>query len=186
MCDRVHRRRHLRDLHRGLRRDVARSGVVATAVAAGCGEARELRVWGGADRTGLDPVSRRFLSRCNRFYRLRRAGRVPVAVDVDPQHRRHAGVLGDGRVRRNPVAGLGVRVPRGSARVEVKPPVPQIPPPVWTEFKDLQEWEKYHQERTGGDRTSNTLAAIADSIHHMPGGWIVTTSTEKVFNWARK
>ena len=31
--------------------------------------------------------------------------------------------------------------------MEIKAPTPQIPPPVWTEFKDLQEWEKYHQER---------------------------------------
>jgi len=70
--------------------------------------------------------------------------------------------------------------------VEVKAPTPQIPPPVWREFKDLQEWEKYHQERGTDDKTSNALAAIADTIHHMPGGWIVTTTTEKVFNWARK
>ena len=70
--------------------------------------------------------------------------------------------------------------------MEVKPPVPQIPPPVWTEFKDLQEWEKYHQERADDDKSSNTLASIADAIHHMPGGWIVTTSTDKIFNWARK
>ena len=47
--------------------------------------------------------------------------------------------------------------------MEVKAPTPQIPPPVWREFKDLQEWEKYHQERAPDDKTSNTLAAIADS-----------------------
>ena len=70
--------------------------------------------------------------------------------------------------------------------MEVKPPIPQIPAPVWSDFKDLQEWEKYHQERPTDDKTSNALAAIADAIHHMPGGWIVTTSTEKIFNWARK
>jgi NADH-quinone oxidoreductase subunit B len=70
--------------------------------------------------------------------------------------------------------------------MEVKRPVPQVPAPVWTEFKDLQEWEKYHQERADDDRTSNTLAAIADTIHHIPGGWIVTTTTDKIFNWARK
>jgi NADH-quinone oxidoreductase subunit B len=70
--------------------------------------------------------------------------------------------------------------------MEVKPPIPQVPPPVWTEFKDLQEWEKYHQSRAEDDKTSNALASIADAIHHMPGGWIVTTSTEKIFNWARK
>jgi len=68
----------------------------------------------------------------------------------------------------------------------VKPPVPQIPPPVWTEFKDLQEFEKYRQHRADDDKTSNALASIADAIHHMPGGWIVTTSTDKIFNWARK
>ena len=63
--------------------------------------------------------------------------------------------------------------------MEVKPPIPQIPPPVWTEFKDLQEWEKYHQERATDDKTSDALAAIADTIHHMPGGWIVTTTDRK-------
>jgi len=70
--------------------------------------------------------------------------------------------------------------------MEVKPPIPQVPPPVWSEFKDLQEWEKYHQSRSLDDKTSNALASIADAIHHMPGGWIVTTSTDKIFNWARK
>ena len=70
--------------------------------------------------------------------------------------------------------------------MEVKPLIPQIPAPVWTEFKDLQEWEKYHQERPTGDQTSNALASIADAVHHMPGGWILVTSTENIFNWARK
>src|SRR5262249_22818538 len=74
----------------------------------------------------------------------------------------------------------------GRARVEVKPPLPQIPAPVWGDFKDLQEWEKYHQERPTDDKSSNTLASIADAIHHMPGAWIVTTSTAKIFNWPRK
>jgi len=69
--------------------------------------------------------------------------------------------------------------------VEVKPPVPQIPAPVWGDIKDLQEWEKYRQQRTEGDQTSNTLASLADAIHHMPGGWIVVTTTETIFNWAR-
>jgi NADH-quinone oxidoreductase subunit B len=70
--------------------------------------------------------------------------------------------------------------------VEVKPPVPQIPPPVWTEFKDPQEFEKYRQHRADDDKMSNALTSIADAIHHMPGGWIVTTGTDKIFNWARK
>ena len=47
--------------------------------------------------------------------------------------------------------------------MEVKPPVPQIPPPVWSDFKDLQEWEKYHQERATDDKTSSALASIARS-----------------------
>jgi hypothetical protein len=68
--------------------------------------------------------------------------------------------------------------------MEVKPPKPQIPAPVWGEFKDLQEWEKYHQSRTDDDKTSNALASIADAIRHMPGGWIVTTS-DKIFNWRK-
>ena len=42
--------------------------------------------------------------------------------------------------------------------MEIKAPTPQIPPPVWTEFKDLQEWEKYHQERGQDDKTSDALA----------------------------
>src|SRR5207237_1293134 len=83
-------------------------------------------------------------------------------------------------------AGRVVRLSRGGVGVEVKPPVPQIPPPVWTEFKDLQEFEKYRQHRADDDKTSNALASIADAIHHMPGGWIVTTGTDKIFNWARK
>ena len=53
--------------------------------------------------------------------------------------------------------------------MEVKPPIPQVPAPVWGDIKDLQEWEKYHQERQDGDKTSETLASIADAIHHMPG-----------------
>ena len=36
--------------------------------------------------------------------------------------------------------------------MEVKPPIPQIPPPAWSQFKDLQEWEKFHQERQQGDK----------------------------------
>jgi hypothetical protein len=38
--------------------------------------------------------------------------------------------------------------------MEIKAPIPQIPPAVWTEFKDLQEWEKYRQERPEGDKHS--------------------------------
>jgi NADH-quinone oxidoreductase subunit B len=68
----------------------------------------------------------------------------------------------------------------------VKPPTPQIPAPVWSEFKDLQEWEKLHQERPEGDKASGFVDALFDTIENFPGGWLAVTSTEKLFNWARK
>src|SRR5205085_12347075 len=67
----------------------------------------------------------------------------------------------------------------------IKPPFQQRVPPLWTVFKDLQEFEKYRQHRADDDKTSIALASIADAIHHMPGGWIVTTGTDKIFDWAR-
>jgi len=70
--------------------------------------------------------------------------------------------------------------------VEVTPPVPQIPTPTWEENRDLQEWVKYHQERTGGDQASSAFESIADRLEHFPGGSLMVTSTEKLFNWARK
>ncbi len=70
--------------------------------------------------------------------------------------------------------------------MEVKPPTPQVPPPVWGEFKDLQEWEKYHQERPEGDKAGAFAEKLFDTIQNFPGGWIAVTSTEKLFNWARK
>ena len=70
--------------------------------------------------------------------------------------------------------------------MEVKTPVPQVPPPVWRQFKDLQEWERYHQERPEGDKHSTALTEIAETVHQFPGGWIVTASVDKVLNWARK
>jgi NADH-quinone oxidoreductase subunit B len=69
--------------------------------------------------------------------------------------------------------------------VEVKPPVPQIPPANWKEFKDLEEWERYHQRRASDDKHGKALTAIAESVYEFPGGWIVTTTVEKVLNWAR-
>jgi len=70
--------------------------------------------------------------------------------------------------------------------VEVKTPVPQVPPPGWRQVKDLQEWERYHQERPEGDKHSTALTQIAETVHQFPGGWIVTASVDKVLNWARK
>ena len=68
----------------------------------------------------------------------------------------------------------------------ITPPAPRIPPENWTEFPDLQQWAKYHQPRPSGDKASTAFEEIADAIHQMPGGWIMVTSVEKVFNWARK
>ncbi len=68
----------------------------------------------------------------------------------------------------------------------MKPPVPQIPPPGWSEFKDLQEWEKFHQERPEGDKASGFAEKLFETIEHFPGGWLAVTSTQKLFNWARK
>src|SRR3970040_1217444 len=117
---------------------------------------------------------------------LRRPRGLPLPLGADPARPGARGLLGHGAVPRHPLSRLAVRVHRRDARLEVKPPTPQIPSPVWSEFKDLQEWEKYHQERADNDKTSEALASIAEAIHHFPGGWLVTTSTEKIFNWARK
>src|SRR5438552_3276809 len=149
-------------------------------------QADELRVRRRADRPRLGPLPGRLLPGRPRFHRVRRPRRLPRAVAARARAAGPARLLGHGRLRRDHRAGLVVRLPRGGVGVEVKPPVPQIPPPVWTEFKDLQEFEKYRQHRADDDKTSNALASIADAIHHMPGGWIVTTSTDKIFNWARK
>jgi NADH-quinone oxidoreductase subunit B len=62
--------------------------------------------------------------------------------------------------------------------MEVKRPVPQVPAPVWREFK--------HQERPEGDKASSFVEKLFDTIENFPGGWIAVTSTEKLFNWARK
>ncbi len=70
--------------------------------------------------------------------------------------------------------------------MEVKPPAPQGPSPVWKEFKDLQEWEQYHQARPEGDKASAFVEQLFDTIQNFPGGWIAVTSIEKLFNWARK
>ncbi|MEK7443596.1 MAG: hypothetical protein AABZ70_01910, partial [candidate division NC10 bacterium] len=70
--------------------------------------------------------------------------------------------------------------------MEVKAPVPQIPPAVWTEFKDLQGWEKYHQERPQGDQYSSLLESVAEGLHHFPGGFALTTVADSFLNWARK
>src|SRR2546425_11792992 len=97
----------------------------------------------GADRRGMDPVPGRVLSGGNRLHRVRHPGGLPLSVGDDSPRRRYPRVLGDGGVRRYHPAGLALRVSGRNAGMEVKPPVPQVPPPGWTEIKDLQEWEKY-------------------------------------------
>jgi NADH-quinone oxidoreductase subunit B len=70
--------------------------------------------------------------------------------------------------------------------VEVKAPQPQIPAPNWEEVPDLQEWVKHRVERPDGDRVSAAFAGLADRLEQFPGGWLMVSSTEKIFNWARK
>src|SRR2546429_2267830 len=142
-------------------------------------------MWCRADRLGVGPVPGRVLPRGLALHHLRHAGRLSLPVGAHPETARAERVLGHGGLHRHRGTRLDLCVPRGNSGVEVKPPIPQVPAPVWGDIKDLQEWEKYHQERQDGDKTSETLASIADAIHHMPGGWIVVTTTEKIFNWAR-
>lgn len=70
--------------------------------------------------------------------------------------------------------------------MEVKAPIPNVPPPGWEGFKDLQEWKQYHHERPTGDKAGAFVEKLFDTIEQFPGGWIAVTSTEKLFNWARK
>jgi NADH-quinone oxidoreductase subunit B len=70
--------------------------------------------------------------------------------------------------------------------VEVTRPLPQIPPAGWGDIRDLQEWEKHRQSRPTDDKHSQALTELAETIHQFPGGWIVTTTVEKVLNWARQ
>ena len=45
--------------------------------------------------------------------------------------------------------------------MEIKAPTPQIPPAVWTEFKDLQEWEELHKTRPTDDKHSVLFESVA-------------------------
>ena len=70
--------------------------------------------------------------------------------------------------------------------MEIKAPIPQIPPAVWTEFKDLQEWEKYRQERPEGDKHSELFESATEGVYNFPGGFVATGVIDAVLNWARK
>ena len=61
--------------------------------------------------------------------------------------------------------------------MEVKPPVPQIPPPNLRDFRDLQEWERFHRTLPEGDKAaavaehfikSDSVARSGES-YHRPG-----------------
>ena len=66
----------------------------------------------------------------------------------------------------------------------MKPPVPEIPVPVWRNFKDLQEWEQLRQRRPEGDKHSALFEALTEGIHTFPGGFVVTTFADAFLNWA--
>ena len=71
--------------------------------------------------------------------------------------------------------------------MEIKPPVPVIPIPLWRDVKDLQEWETHHKERPGaGDKHSSLFEQVTEGIHAFPGGFALTTVADGFFNWARK
>ena len=71
--------------------------------------------------------------------------------------------------------------------MEIKPPVPQVPVPIWKNFKDLQEWEEHHQSRPEtGDKHSSLFEQVTEGIHNFPGGFALTTVADGFFNWARK
>src|ERR1700733_13733534 len=138
----------------------------------------------GADRDRLGPVSRRLLSRRARLHRVRRAGDFPVSVGRRSSHawrprpRHHASVSLDRRPR------LGLRLSGACVRVAVKGPIPEIPAPIWRNFKDLQEWEALHKTRATDDKHSALFESVTEGIHSFPGGFVVTTAADAFLNWA--
>ena len=94
---------------------------------------------------------------------------------------------GHGDLSRLPVARLALRATGKASWSGSEGPCPaDSAAAVWTEFKDLQEWEKYHQSRAEGDKHSALFETITDGIHHFPGGFLVTTVADRFLNWARK
>src|SRR5215471_18199999 len=166
---------------------LARRRVGGTSRAARGREIRELRVRRAADRRGVDPVSRRLLSRRAHLHRLRYARGLSLPVGADPARARAGRAESDARLRRDSGPGVAVRLPGGDARVEIKAPVPQIPVPFWKDIKDLQEWETHRQRRPdSGDKHSAFFEQVTEGIHNFPGGFALTTVADGFFNWARK
>src|SRR4029434_905276 len=113
--------------------------------------APQLRVRRRAGRPGLGAIPGRLLSRRARVPRLRCAGGVSLSLGAERSSARTLGYPRDADVPGDSVAGVGLRVPGAHPRVEIKPPVPIIPAPIWRNIKDLQEWEQLHQTRPEGD-----------------------------------
>ena len=68
----------------------------------------------------------------------------------------------------------------------MKGPIPEIPAPIWRNFKDLQEWELLHKTRPVDDKHSVLFESVTEGIHSFPGGFVVTTAADAFLNWARK
>src|SRR5258707_169352 len=139
-----------------------------------------------ADRRRLGAVPRRLLPRRAGLHRLRRARRVPVPLGARAAHARCSRDRHHGPLPRDPRARLGLRVPRAHPRMAVKGPIPEIPAPIWRNFKDLQEWEQLHKTRPVDDKHSALFESVTEGIHSFPGGFVVTTAADAFLNWARK
>src|SRR5262249_57165971 len=117
---------------------------------------------------------------------LRRPRRLPLPVGPGAQASGAGGRRHHGALRGHPRTGLALRASRRHPGMEIKAPIPQIPPAVWTEFKDLQEWEKLHKERPEGDKHSRLFESVEEGIYNFTGGFILTTVADAFLNGARK
>src|SRR3970282_418460 len=149
-------------------------------------EARELRMRRRAHRRGVGAVPRGLLPGRLDLHRLRRARHLPVPVGARAPGTRDGRRRRDGALHGHSRARLGLRAPGRHPRMEIKAPTPQIPPAVWTQVTDLQEWRKPHQPRPEGDKHSALFETLEDGVFNFPGGFIVTTVADAFFNWARK
>src|SRR5262245_46465778 len=134
----------------------------------------------------MGAVSCRLLSRCAPVHRVRRTGCVSVSLGSRAPEPRPLGRRHDGPLPRDSVPRQVLRIQGAHPRVAIKGPVPEVPAPVWRNFKDLQEWEQLHQRRPEGDKHSALFESVTEGIHSFPGGFLVTTVADNFFNWARK
>ena len=61
-----------------------------------------------------------------------------------------------------------------------------MPPAVWTEFRDLQEWERYRPERPEGDKHFAIFESVTEGLFNFPGDSVVATVVDAFLSWARK